>query len=96
MNNKKIFLAAVITSVFILSAFLITVTADTGSGEYDYVIRPYRESFAVFENRNQTPLFIFEEQKLDDLPAADQKSIRSGLHIRDAEELAERIEDYES
>lgn len=96
MNNKKIFLAAVITSIFILSAFLITVTADTGKEDYSYIIQPHKDTFAVYENKAKAPVYIFENQKLSDLPPADQDSIRQGLEIKDKNELEQRIEDFES
>lgn len=96
MNNKKIFLAAVIASIFILSAFLITVTADTENQDYAYIIQPHKDSFAVYEKQAKAPVYIFENQKLEDLPAIDQKNIRNGLKIKDADELAQRIEDYDS
>ena len=95
MNNKKIFLAAVIASIFILSAFLITVTADTGNQNYTYIIQPHEDTFAVFEKQSKAPIYVFENQKLADLPATDQENIRNGLKIRDESELAQRIEDYD-
>ncbi len=96
MNNKKIFLAALITSVFVLSAFLITVTADVNDDEYAYIIQPHKDTFAIYKGEAKSPFYIFEDQKLDDLPEADRKSILNGLEIKDDEELEARIEDFGS
>ena len=96
LNNKKIFLAALITSVFILSAFLITVTADVNDDGYAYIIQPHKDTFAIYKSESKSPFYIFEGQKLEDLPDADRKSILNGLEIKDDEELEARIEDFES
>lgn len=96
MNNKKIFLAAVMTSIFILSAFLITVTADVNDDGYAYIIQPHKDTFAIYKSEAKSPFYVFEGQKLDDLPETDRKSILGGLEIKDDEELEARIEDFES
>lgn len=83
-------------SVIILSAYLITATADTEKNDYTYVIQPHKDTFAVYESKAKAPIYIFENQKLTDLPDADQKSIRQGLEISDKNELEQRIEDFES
>lgn len=95
MNNKKVFLLAVVASLVILSAFLITVTADTGDEDYAYVIQPHEDTFAIYKNKSASPLFVFEDQRLIDLPKIDQDRIREGLLIKDDDELQQRIEDFE-
>ncbi|MBC8569452.1 hypothetical protein [Zongyangia hominis] len=62
-------------------------------GDYQYVLKDYGGKLAVFEANSVTPDIVFNVYTKN-LPEFDVKELKSGVYVRDSEELGRLIEDY--
>lgn len=60
-----------------------------------YIIREYDKRIAVFKENSDSPLYVTEVY-VNELPKADKKLLKDGIHVYSEKELTRLIEDYTS
>ncbi|MCL2014184.1 MAG: hypothetical protein FWG69_04265 [Oscillospiraceae bacterium] len=60
-----------------------------------YIIKEYREKIGIF-GENEDELFKVLDVYVDTLPRKDRDDLKKGIKIFSGEELADRIEDFDS
>ncbi len=73
----------------------ISPTSGQDISEEHYIIREYDKRIAVFEENGSSPLYVTEVY-VSELPKADKKLMKEGIHVNSRKELTRLIEDYTS